>query len=473
MRFEMPNMDEQAPTLHKAMIDYYCALTARQGLAFSPREQDTPNMTVRLEAGAILSGVTLTEVAAQSTGTITAPVTHPRIDRVVIDRITGAVSVVEGTEAASPAAPAIPTGKLPVAQVLLATDTTAITNADLTDERVGGGSVAIGSIASPSTTEVASTQDVADTLAAFPQQDTTARQQAMFNALLAHIHVDRASGAVPSGYLHLFKTDELATKTNATYQSGSRVYDNQASSTADTGSPGSGSSGLDGYTACDSACTITNGRVVTGVRVYSTSGGTITPYILRDDGGGNHTVVASGSAQVHPGGGFATLALTTSYTVPGSGTYRPAAYSAAFGGGYLTTTRIYKSGAASGTQAYSSDSNSCIGFGYAYQSSAGNMTLITTAITAPESVTSIAIGILHKAVDAVTLNTDLKLRFSADDGANWTGFLTLEEVCPFDSDYKMLWAEGVVEDTGTAAKWEITTLNAKAQQLRAADMLFN
>jgi hypothetical protein len=43
--------------------------------------------------------------------------------------------VVTGAEAASPSAPAIPSGKLPVCQIALATSTTAITNSLLTDER--------------------------------------------------------------------------------------------------------------------------------------------------------------------------------------------------------------------------------------------------------------------------------------------------------------------------------------------------
>ena len=92
-------------------------------------------MAVIVDAGVILNGITLTEVAAQSTGTITAPVTNPRIDRVVIDILTGAVSVITGAEAGSPTAPAITAGKLPIAQVALATSTTTITNALLTDER--------------------------------------------------------------------------------------------------------------------------------------------------------------------------------------------------------------------------------------------------------------------------------------------------------------------------------------------------
>jgi hypothetical protein len=108
---------------------------ARIAWAFAPHEQVTPNMTVRLDAGAVFDGTTLTEVAAQNSATLVAPVTNPRIDRVVVDRATGVVSIVTGTEAASPTPPAIPTGKVPVAQVSLTTSTSTITNTDIADER--------------------------------------------------------------------------------------------------------------------------------------------------------------------------------------------------------------------------------------------------------------------------------------------------------------------------------------------------
>lgn len=73
-------------------------------------------MTVIVDAGFVFVGTTLTEAAAQITPTITAPTVNPRIDRAVVDQATGAVSIVTGTEAASPSAPAIPTGKLPVCE---------------------------------------------------------------------------------------------------------------------------------------------------------------------------------------------------------------------------------------------------------------------------------------------------------------------------------------------------------------------
>ena len=132
-----PDYTSQTGTAYPLAIDASIAAAKRLAWAFAPHEQSTPNMTVRLEAGYVLSSaLALAEVAAQSTGTITAPTTNPRIDRIVIDRLTGAVSVITGTQAASPVPPAITTGKRPVAQVLLQTSSTVITNGMITDERV-------------------------------------------------------------------------------------------------------------------------------------------------------------------------------------------------------------------------------------------------------------------------------------------------------------------------------------------------
>lgn len=94
-----------------------------------------PSMKVYVRAGHLWDGVTLAEQAGQFTAAFSAPASNPRIDRIVIDPGTGAASVVTGSEAASPSAPAIPTGKLPCAQVRLETSTTAISNQEITDER--------------------------------------------------------------------------------------------------------------------------------------------------------------------------------------------------------------------------------------------------------------------------------------------------------------------------------------------------
>ena len=97
-------------------------------------------MTVLVDAGYVLTATGITEVAAASSPTISVAGlagTEVRIDRVVIDLISGALSVVVGTEAdpgpASP--PDIPAGKAPCCQVALVSGQSAITNSDITDER--------------------------------------------------------------------------------------------------------------------------------------------------------------------------------------------------------------------------------------------------------------------------------------------------------------------------------------------------
>jgi hypothetical protein len=126
----------QTPSNYKSAIDGNFAVAQRIVDKFAPRQSNTPAMTVTLDAGNLFKGLTLLEVAAQTTGTITAPVTNPRIDRVVIDKVTGAVSVITGTPAGSPVAPALTASVFPVAQVLLQTTSTTITNTMITDERI-------------------------------------------------------------------------------------------------------------------------------------------------------------------------------------------------------------------------------------------------------------------------------------------------------------------------------------------------
>lgn len=127
----------QTGTAYPLAIDAAIAAASRLAWAFAPHEQSTPDMTMRLEAGFVRYGSTASEVAAQSTAAFTAPAANPRIDRVVIDRRTGVVSIVIGTEAASPMPPAVPAGTRRIAQVLLQTSSIAITNSMITDERTG------------------------------------------------------------------------------------------------------------------------------------------------------------------------------------------------------------------------------------------------------------------------------------------------------------------------------------------------
>ena len=134
--FVQPDSTTQQGNGYKGNIDASIEVMSRIARWFAAHEQSTPDMTIRVDAGNIWrDGNAYTEVAAQNTATIVAPSTNPRYDRIVVDKITGAVSVIAGTEDPSPSVPAVTTGKIPVAYVLLQTSTTEITNSIITDDR--------------------------------------------------------------------------------------------------------------------------------------------------------------------------------------------------------------------------------------------------------------------------------------------------------------------------------------------------
>ncbi len=134
--FQVTRHDTQTVDIYNDNIDADFNVLERVGAAFAPHAQAVPNMTIALDAGALLNGTILTEVENQNTSIIIAPTNNQRIDRVVIDWRTGVASVIEGDEAVSPEPPEIPVNTYPIAQVFLQTTSTTITNEMITDERV-------------------------------------------------------------------------------------------------------------------------------------------------------------------------------------------------------------------------------------------------------------------------------------------------------------------------------------------------
>lgn len=134
--FVQPNSDgSQAFDVWTAAVDAAVAVLAEAVRGFAPHASSPAAMTVTIDAGRLFVGGSVVSQAQQTTGTITAPVTHPRIDRIVVDAATGVVSVIAGSENAAPVAPAITAGKLSVAQVALIVGMTEIGNSAITDER--------------------------------------------------------------------------------------------------------------------------------------------------------------------------------------------------------------------------------------------------------------------------------------------------------------------------------------------------
>ncbi|HXP29700.1 MAG TPA: hypothetical protein VN832_01330 [Stellaceae bacterium] len=104
---------------------------------------------VGIPAGTIVTnaayGAAQVQISANATATasgipfyftIPVPSNHPRIDRIVINRTTGAAQWLAGSESASPTPPAIPLGFAPCCQISLTTSTAAITaTSNIIDER--------------------------------------------------------------------------------------------------------------------------------------------------------------------------------------------------------------------------------------------------------------------------------------------------------------------------------------------------
>lgn len=141
--FVQPNYLTQSASAYKAAIDAAISVLNSIGGDFAPHASTAPNMQVVIDAGRIFKpGGTIVSIAQQTTGALIAPVSNSRIDRIVVDSEDGVYSVLTGTESASPVAPAIPNGKLPVCQISMTVGMTVIANSIITDERTTYGPLA-------------------------------------------------------------------------------------------------------------------------------------------------------------------------------------------------------------------------------------------------------------------------------------------------------------------------------------------
>ena len=96
---------------------------------FGVQAQSSPNMTVLVGSGvAVIEGVVV-KYAGGNSGTFTAPGSNNRIDLLCLDSA-GALSIVQGTSAASPTAPTYPADKLVLAEIYLKSTSTSIANTD-------------------------------------------------------------------------------------------------------------------------------------------------------------------------------------------------------------------------------------------------------------------------------------------------------------------------------------------------------
>jgi len=344
-----PEYTAQSGAAYKAAIDGGMAVHHRIAGPFAPHAQSTPDMTIATDSGALFVGGTLIEVSAQTTAAIAAPITYPRIDRVVVDQTTGEVSVVTGTEAASPTAPAIPGGKSPVGRVALAIGVTAITNTMITDERV--------TQASPQTGGLAVLVNGVVTVPVATQSEAeagTAADKAMTPQRVAQAIAARAS---PS-----------ASFRNLLINGGFDVWSRGTSVTplstltATTALVSASKNFTSALTRISGDYTVPCGATVTSIGVYSTVAGSMYIRIYSDNGSNNYSLYYNQTV-THGGAGFQDFILTTPQTLPATatgfcriGVYNNTGSSIDAGAG----AGLYYLGNAMGTVNFSADSNAIL-----------------------------------------------------------------------------------------------------------------
>jgi len=297
----IPNYETDG-TAFAVHIGHAINAMARLGFAFAPFAQATPNMTVALAAGHIPPNL---EVAAQSTGTIAAPTTHPRKDLIVIDNATGAVSVVTGTEAASPVVPALPSGKSRVAEVTLTVWQTSITAADVADVRgLGLLGIIVGTNEGNLVGVLAGGKLPALSGELLTNLPATGADLAALTAMLLWRYNSKGSGTIPLGYLHSLQTDEMSVKTGAAYDAAWKTYTNRTASTVtETASATGAITAAWTYINTDIAA-LTGGQTLTKIGAYQSSAAAGAIMVLKYVSGTTWDVVYSQDVS-HPGGGWA------------------------------------------------------------------------------------------------------------------------------------------------------------------------
>lgn len=305
--------------------------------------------------------------------------------------------------------------------------------------------------------------------------DRATRDNAAMNAFLSWLSAGRATGPVPGGGLYTLKTDEL-TNVNGTYDAAGDYYYNETGYGADVTTSAQAISDAE-YSAAYSKDKAfdKNGATYWGASAPTTAG---VDYIGQDFGSGvakrirRMTLLQPGSNYVSSvkvqysdngtswsdAGTFAvTTATVHTIDIDDHGAHR------------YWILRANSAGAGPGGAGISTSNWGVQEVTMHETLPAANMTLTPAAGIALGSVPAKAsLYLLHKAVDALTLNTDIKV--SASRGGGWVDATDLTALCQFDADYTLLCANVDLSalPSGSTISWRVQTFNNKSQRVRGA-----
>jgi hypothetical protein len=307
----------------------------------------------------------------------------------------------------------------------------------------------------------------------------------LFAALKACVNAAEASHSLPGGWTWLFQSDELF-KTGAAYDAVNKRYTNPgyATSYANPGGSGdrSGSVTLTlpiGYTNSGTTNLVNGSYADVAGEAFGSNPAT-GAYFQFDFGSGAAKVIseitwyqngayAQGVWKLQGSDDNATWTdLGSSFTL-GDASANPSVHpiGATYTKGYRYF-RLTKVSGSTNASPYEREVEFKIG-----SYSTGNATLKNSPLTLGSAPSAVDLYLVHKAVDAVALNTDLKVRASRDGGTTWSGYGTLATVCAFDANYMLLKAtcDLSAAASGTSLQFEITAPTGKSQQWRAVAAL--
>lgn len=136
----------------------------------------------------------------------------------------------------------------------------------------------------------------------------------------------------------------------------------------DGGTPSGAQDFTTGFTVFDRSWAVNNGETVFYFRTYANAARTGTFKLAERTGAGAYTIVVS-QAFSHGGSGWQQFAITSPYTVPGSGTFHAGMYGASTQSCLTIASRAYKAGdqglgAQTGFTEDSSDNGFAVGVVY-------------------------------------------------------------------------------------------------------------
>lgn len=133
--YDQPSYNQDGGTEYPLNIDAAFQVLRQIAQSGAPHAEDPNSKKIKVDAIEHFDGGTIISQSEQTTSEFTIPSSDDRIDRVVFDESDLSISIVQGTEASSPSAPAIPSGKIPCCQVRLSPSDSTISNDMITDER--------------------------------------------------------------------------------------------------------------------------------------------------------------------------------------------------------------------------------------------------------------------------------------------------------------------------------------------------